>query len=318
MVRARAQVEVAVSSGANVLVTGRDVESLAEIAETIHYQRYPKGNVALWRVDIETAMPSEWQRALGGLLRNDGPGTLLAGSIDHLAAEQQVELLTAMAADTWHAQVLATQVDNGGVAACGMSDELAAAVSTIAIDVPRLTDRPEDIPPLVDWHLDRLNRDADEAIACVSSEVLDMLMIYSWPGETHELGDVLATAHRRARGAAITARDLPKVLHLAVGHAAGRHERPEPIDLDDYLSRVESLLVERALELAGGNKAEAARLLGVSRPRLYRKLEQMGAVEPARPQPKPDAVSRPPVEFEAEPAPSSGEDIEFLPVDGDE
>ncbi len=113
---------------------------------------------------------------------------------------------------------------------------------------------------------------------------------------------------------------MPKVLHHAVDHVALATDRPEPIDLDDYLSRVETRLVERALELARGNKAEAARLLGVSRPRLYRKLEQLGepagGMSPGRPTPKHDA--EPAVQADSESPPPADDSIEFLPVEGDD
>lgn len=304
-----------------MLVAGHDALALAEIAEAIHYQRHTTGEAPLWHVDAQTALPSELTRALGGLLRDENSGTLVVESIDHLPAEQQLELLTAMAADAWQAQIVATQVEASDADAAGMSDELAAAVSTIGIEIPLLADRPEDIPPLVAWHLDRLNHDAADSAMKVADDALDVMVLYPWPGETTELGEVVASAYRRARGAAVTARDLPKILHHAVDHAAMAIDRPEPIDLDDYLSRVETALVERALELASGNKAEAARLLGVSRPRLYRKLEQMGVVEPTPAKSKPQAVPGPSTEQKPTPPAEDDmaeDDIEFLPVDGGE
>ncbi len=320
MVRARAQVEAAVASGASVLLEGNDAVALAEVAEVVHYRRHSTGEVALWRVEVSTALPSQFSRTLGSLLRADELGTLIVESIDGLQAEQQLELLTAMTDERWQTQVLATLLSGSDEVEDrpGMSDELAAAVSTIAIDIPRLADRPEDIPPLVNWHLARLNRESDDADLRLADDTLDVLMVYAWPGEGPELTKVLTSAFRRATGTVIHPSDLPKLLHHAVDHAAMAQDRPEPIDLDAYLDRVEAALVERALELASGNKAEAARLLGVSRPRLYRKLEQMDVVTPtpAKREAEADVVSQPPTS--PEPEPSTGGDIEFLPVEGEE
>jgi DNA-binding NtrC family response regulator len=311
MVRARAQVDAAVASRASTLIHGPDATALAEVAETIHYRLHATGQAALWRIEADQALPSELSRALSALARHEGDASLVIESIDHLPAELQAELLTGLADDRWHAQLLATQSTRDSDSELGMSDELAAAVSTLMIEIPPLADRPEDLPPLVAWHLERLNQDSAEPVYELTDDAMDLLIVYPWPGETTELAEVLTSAHLRAKGPQIAARDLPKPLHHAMEHAALASDPPEPIDLDDYLSRVEGALVERALELAGGNKAEAARLLGVSRPRLYRKLVQMGLAEPPpsdqkpREKQKPEKLPQPPLESE----------IEFLPVD---
>ena len=86
----------------------------------------------------------------------------------------------------------------------------------------------------------------------------------------------MAEAHRRAAGREIDVADLPERLRLA-GQAAAHPRRPEEtIVLDEYLGRVERELIRRALARAKGNKARAARLLGMTRPRLYRRMVQLG------------------------------------------
>ena len=73
---------------------------------------------------------------------------------------------------------------------------------------------------------------------------------------------------------------LDMSLHLRqLQRGYGKHRPPEPVDLDAFLQRVERELVERAMQQANGNKTEAARLLGLSRPRLYRRLVQLGLTE---------------------------------------
>ena len=74
----------------------------------------------------------------------------------------------------------------------------------------------------------------------------------------------------------IDVNDLPERLHLAAQAAAQPRRTEETIVLDEYLGRVERELIRRALARAKGNKAKAARLLGVTRPRLYRRMVQLG------------------------------------------
>jgi DNA-binding NtrC family response regulator len=90
------------------------------------------------------------------------------------------------------------------------------------------------------------------------------------------LAEVVSEAHLKAAGPEIGLEDLPERLRLATD-AARQPSRPEEtIVLDEYLGRVERELIRRALARAKGNKARAARLLGVTRPRLYRRMVQLG------------------------------------------
>jgi DNA-binding NtrC family response regulator len=89
----------------------------------------------------------------------------------------------------------------------------------------------------------------------------------------------VAEAHRHAEGPEIDADDLPRRLQLAARAAARPPRAEETIILDEFLGRVERELVRRALDRAKGNKARAARLLGMTRPRLYRRLEQLGLLD---------------------------------------
>ena len=99
---------------------------------------------------------------------------------------------------------------------------------------------------------------------------------YHWPGNLDELALAVREAHAQAAGTAITPRDLPKRIHLAADAARWPRRPDQPIDLVQTLQRVETELINRALERAKGNKSRAAELLGLTRPRLYRRLVQLG------------------------------------------
>ena len=79
----------------------------------------------------------------------------------------------------------------------------------------------------------------------------------------------------------VTVADLPQRIHLAADAAAHPRRKEETIVLDEFLEQVESELVRRALARSKGNKAKAARLLGMTRPRLYRRMVQLGLEKPA-------------------------------------
>jgi DNA-binding NtrC family response regulator len=75
--------------------------------------------------------------------------------------------------------------------------------------------------------------------------------------------------------------DLPDWLHLAHGASARANPDDEPIQLDEFLAEIEKELLARALKKTRGNKSKAAELLGLSRPRLLRRLAQLGLIAPA-------------------------------------
>jgi DNA-binding NtrC family response regulator len=137
-------------------------------------------------------------------------------------------------------------------------------------------DRLEDLPILAQCFLEACNQGRAKQVGSVRPEALDLLALYSWPGELDELREVIVAAHRAATTSEITPRDLPAVIHHAANAAAMVRRQPERIVLDELLAKIERELIERALAQSGGNKTEAAALLGMTRPRLYRRLVQLG------------------------------------------
>ena len=87
----------------------------------------------------------------------------------------------------------------------------------------------------------------------------------------------------RAAGPEVQPEDLPERLRWVAEAATRPQRKEEAIVLDEFLGRIERELIRRALARAKGNKARAARLLGLTRPRLYRRMVQLG-LEGAGPQ----------------------------------
>lgn len=296
---ARRQVQTAAHSGESVLIVGPPGSGRQRTAYTIHFnsRRATHGPLVPLACSvlgaeligstiaaIVSAGPSDSQQRVG---------TLLLNQVDCLPPELQRELVSVLDRGEFPARLIATaerpllELAQHG----GYNDRLAAALSTLVIRLPALAERREDVPLLAQAFLEQLNAQGQKQLAGFSPEALDALHGYHWPGNIDELYQFVVSACKRATGPYVELKDLPERIHLAADAASQPAPLDQPIQLDQFLGQVERELVARALRLARGNKARAARLLGLSRPRLYRRMVQLGLEPPASPPAgeKPDA-----------------------------
>jgi DNA-binding NtrC family response regulator len=159
-------------------------------------------------------------------------------------------------------------------------DGLACALSALVIEVPPLRERLADLPTLVERLLPRACAGRDVRVASLSADAWTLLRAYSWPGNLRELYNVIRTACANADGEQLRASDLPAELCRAVQ----REEMPpRPADkslpLEQLLEEAERRLIQLALQRARGHKARAARLLGIPRPRLWRRMLKLGIMD---------------------------------------
>jgi DNA-binding NtrC family response regulator len=154
--------------------------------------------------------------------------------------------------------------------------DLACALSTLVIDLPPLGERQQDIPLLAQFFLEETNAAGGRQLSGFTPEAMDQLVSYPWPGNADEMAGLVREACRRAKGALVTAADLPEQIRWTAQAAAHLQRPEETIVLDEFLVKIEAELISRALRRAQGNKAKAARLLGVSRARLHRRVAQLG------------------------------------------
>ncbi|HEY3395605.1 MAG TPA: helix-turn-helix domain-containing protein [Lacipirellulaceae bacterium] len=241
--------------------------------------------------------------------------TLLLEHLEYLTASHQSQLLSAIGQNAIQARIIATcsrhaphavaarvgssatsetldddltdgtptsprrpKPDAGCPVPATLDPALVDAISTIAIHIPRLVDRLDDLPILAQSFLESCNVGSAKQVESIRSEALDLLALHSWPGELDELREVIAAAHRSSTSHEITVANLPVVIHHASQAAARIRRRPERIVLDQLLATIEKEAIGRAMTQTGGNKTEAADLLGMTRPRLYRRLVQLGLV----------------------------------------
>ena len=287
MRRIRAQVKAAAASRANVLIVGPPGSGRQHVASTIHYAGVASQDRSLVSLACAVLGAELIQSTVAALVargssgQGTSPGTLLLSDVDQLPPEAQLELARALTLKSFPFCVLATSRQSLGrlVEEGAYREDLAAFFSTLEISLPPLAQRRDDIPLLAQWFLEDVNMRSGKQVGGFSDEAIDRLVAYPWPGNMDELARVVEETHRDVEGAEIQPGDLPKRIHWAA-EAAARPRRPEEkIVLDTFLDEIERELIARALARAKGNKAQAARLLGMSRPRLYRRLVQLGFEE---------------------------------------
>jgi transcriptional regulator with PAS, ATPase and Fis domain len=285
---ARRQVELAAQSGASVLLIGPPGSGRRHLAAAIHYGVNPPSpellTATLVPLDCGLLGPDLLEEVVAAVTRarlshdKAAPGTLLLHRVDETSSDMQVELAGLLVRRPLSWRLIATAGEPlAELARRGkFRADLAAALSTIVIELPALARRREDLPLLAQLFLEELNAAGQRQIGGFTPAALDLLDSYGWPGNLDELAEVVAESHRRAAGREIDVADLPERLRLVSQAAAHPPRSEETIVLGEYLSRVERELIRRALARAKGNKSRAARLLGLTRPRLYRRMVQLG------------------------------------------
>jgi transcriptional regulator with PAS, ATPase and Fis domain len=147
--------------------------------------------------------------------------------------------------------------------------DLLYRLRTVPFYLPPLRERKEDIPLLVNHLLARLNRAYRKNVRGVDPKVMALLQHYSWPGNIRELERALEHAFVFVKGAVITREHLPE-LKSPLSRPAFREVGPDEPATNEILS------IQKALKKARGKRDVAARLLGISRSSLWRKMKQYG------------------------------------------
>jgi len=144
--------------------------------------------------------------------------------------------------------------------------DLLYRLRTVPFYLPALRDRQADIPLLVNHCLTRLNRKYGKDVRGVDPKVMSLFQNYAWPGNIRELERVLEYAFVFVKGAVITKDLLPEL-------ESPRPRRPAAAHLHRQRWDSELLIIQKALHQARGNREAAARVLGISRSSLWRKMK---------------------------------------------
>lgn len=289
-------IEKVAPSDTTVLLRGESGTGKELLAEAVHYHS-PRKKSPLIKVNCgalpETLLESELFGHVKGSFTGaikDKPGrfeladngTIFLDEIGDISPAIQVKLLRVLQEKEFQqvggtktlkcrARVIAATnrhleelMDTGE-----FRSDLYYRLNVFPITIPPLRDRSEDILNLLDHFLKKLEHPSEK----ISDYAVSILQSYSWPGNVRELENVLERAKILAGDGIITEEHLPPALKQA-----GQKEEPdEETSLSrKSLDKTEELMIRKALEEAGGNKSKAARILGITRRRLYSKMEKHG------------------------------------------
>ncbi len=274
-----------------VLITGESGTGKELVAEALHYTG-ERGSKPLVKVNcsalpenlLESELFGHVRGAYTGALRDKigrfqraAGGTIFLDEIGDISSNIQMHLLRVLQEKEFERVGDSTpiKVDVRIVAATNQNlrekakkgefrEDLFYRLRVVEINTPALKERREDIPLLVEHFLRKFNQQFKKEIIAVSGDVLALLMNYPWPGNLRELEHALEHAFVVCRHSIISVNDLPPEFSdvpekEALFSANGEEE--------------EAKAIHRALEQCYWNKTEAARLLGVSRNTIYRRIK---------------------------------------------
>ncbi|WP_413467850.1 sigma-54-dependent Fis family transcriptional regulator [Mesorhizobium sp. B2-8-5] len=164
------------------------------------------------------------------------------------------------------------------VAAGRFRSDLYYRIGAVSIRVPALRERGEDVLLLVEHFNRQIAAKAGNDPLQFSTQALDALLAYRWPGNVRELKNMMERLHILARDSGIDLQDLPS--EITTGHGSGTMQSDNPAAMLEApvctFEDAERQAIRNALAAEGGNLSKVALRLGISRPTLYRKLEQYG------------------------------------------
>lgn len=345
------QVQLAVSTGTPVLIRGYDLNACHDLAKGIWLQRFKRSQISsagfqfvplsaraldgeMLRSALDLALPLTFH---GEYLAT----CLLIEDINTIHQEAQT-ILTEWLSSHRPSQIFATDIksrDNSGRDT--RNTTLKNYFAVLVIEVPSLRDRPEDIPVIATRILNHRIPPSRVTSYAFSGSAIEALIAYPWHGDYSELQTAIRQISLPPNKFIVDAADLPLAIRTYIGGKAMPTSTLTKLDLDQTLLEIEKSLLEKTLEECKGNRAMAARQLGISRPRLLRRLAQLqiaaaesedGAdpqaateiAETSRPTPSKQAPSvksktslNVPSEQASDERPSSEEltQIDFIPVD---
>lgn len=186
------------------------------------------------------------------------------------------------------------------VAAGRFREDLYFRLKVLVVTLPPLRDRPEDIPPLVDFFIERINNTHKFRVNGLSPDALARLVAHQWPGNVRELENYLLRAAALAPNRLLTADDIPladrarasavedngtldEVMSAKVReYLRGLGDLPVHDLHGRILSVVERPLIEAVLEKTAGNQLQAASMLGINRNTLRKKITELAIEIPKR------------------------------------
>ncbi len=282
---------------ATVLVTGESGTGKDLIARSIHAQSGRRGEYLVMNCAAipETLLEDElFGHERGAFTGADSPragkfeaadgGTLMLDEVGEIPLSLQVKLLRVLEEDRVTRLggnrsvpvdvrlIAATNRDLSAMVRSGaFREDLYYRLKVVEIHLPPLRKRRADIPLLASSLLRQASDKHDLPMPEITPEAMESLKTYQWPGNVRQLKNLMESLLIMSRGR-ITPDDLPPEITPVGGKGSARLELELPMTLQE----VEDLLIERTLALTGGNRTQAALLLGMGRRTLQRRLGSSG------------------------------------------
>jgi two-component system, NtrC family, response regulator AtoC len=280
------------STDANVLITGESGAGKDLLAAFIH-SKSRRSLKPLAKIDCAT-LPAElleaelfgYERgaftgaveAKAGRFEAADKGTVVLDEIAHLSTDAQAKLLRVIERREFErlggrktikldARVMAlTNVDLDAAVKSGrFREDLFYRLNVLNIRVPPLRERKDDLSQLIEHFLKHYSAKHGRDVQRLSPEARAVLKAYDYPGNARELANIIERAVIVATGKKIEEDDLPSGLSAAV---SAQQQKAKP----QSLAEVEAKYIAETLLATRGNKAECARILGISRKNLYEKI----------------------------------------------
>ncbi len=280
-----------------VLILGESGTGKELVARSVHYSGVRR-NKPFIPVDCSSLVPTLIEAELFGYVKGaftgalhakqglmeiaDG-GTLFLDEIGDLPFDMQAKLLRALQEKEVRpvgstdriplsARIIAaTNRDlDASVRQGTFRQDLFFRLNVVQIKIPPLRERKTDIPILVNSFLEKFS-EANGKMRTISEDAIARMMAYDWPGNVRELENAIERAIALGSGPILHAGDLPTNLQYGTGERLPQNDELLPLD------ELERRAILRALREAGGDKLVAARMLGIGKTTLYRKLKQYDA-----------------------------------------
>jgi DNA-binding NtrC family response regulator len=303
MLELKVLIEQVAKTDASVMILGESGTGKEQVAKLVHELSAQKNKpfIAVNCAAIpESLIESElfgYERgafsganaAKEGLIEAANGGTLLLDEIGDMPLslqpkllrvleEQKIRRLGATNEKTVEVRILAATHQNLSqhVKEGKFRQDLFYRLDVMTLTIPPLRDRLEDIPELTQFFLAKFSREYQKKISGIDTEAQAILMTHDWPGNVRELSNVLERAIVLDQDGVIQTSDLP--LHLQQktvdGLSASSKVDQITIPLGMSLKEIEDLMIQKALAATKGDRAQAAKLLGVNERTIYRRISK--------------------------------------------
>ncbi|QDU06742.1 sigma 54-interacting transcriptional regulator [Gimesia aquarii] len=286
MQRTLRQLELAVHSNQPIHFYGEPGTGKEHLARVVHFESDQRRKIFI-PLECDKLPPRELKQTIGKIFERDyeekmplEPGMLFLSHAESLARDIQELILSKHQPTTVKDNVRLVTASSFSLSEL-LDQELILPefyylITTMEIHLPPLRERKEDLEVLAQHFLENENRYQEKQVSGFAPGVLSLFQNYFWPANLDELRKIIQSAFQSTSEILITQESLPLRLKTGIdARRLGPSLSPVIKPLEETLHQVEVEQILRALEQSKNNRTEAARLLGLTRAKLYRRMEAL-------------------------------------------